>query len=214
MTDVFKIQAKIYYGYNKAAVRLGKTFDIYRSATFFDPLNIANKIGSIHASFNVAWSYEKANSYGNAVWQTLVDGRVVFQYDYLVGVDGTWFINSEQTILPILSVECRKIVNIARPTQNTGPGYGGYAGYRPDTAIPLGTNVPVSILLTGGSRGNKVGLPTETAQPTWKILMPALDGTIFRNGDVFIDDANFRYAIIDAEKTNLGWRFIAVELGT
>lgn len=207
MTDVFLIQDRIYYGYLQAAIRLGKDYDIYRSPTAIDPISPQNFVETQKASFNVAWSYEKANSYGNSVWQTLIDGRVTQVGDYLVNDTDeiTFFIIGQQSLLPILSVECNETVSVRRPNTAQGGGFNGYSAFLDGEATLLMQNIPCSFLKNGTGKDSKT-LPTDFNQGQFVILMPKLGDVDLQQGDFIYDRNNIRYGIINNELTDFGWR--------
>lgn len=216
MANAAYVQDKIYYGYAQAALRLGLTFDVYRSVTPIDPIVPVNVVANVFSSFNVSWDYMKANRYGNAVFQAVVDGRVVQLYDYLIGNNQKWFIASWKTtqiILPILAIECPHEITIERAAQDITPDSDQYSGYNSVQPTVLARGLPASILFANKGAKNPQKLPTDNNLGFWTILIPNLDGTIYLNRDIIIDENNFRYVIDTAELTNLGWRIMAQQLG-
>ncbi len=224
MANVVTIQNKVYYGYSKAAAKLGLTFNQYRSSSAINPIQSGNFLRTILASNSVNWAYDKANKYGNAIWNCLIDGRLTQVGDYIVGTRDTFFIAAMQSIMPILAVECNRTITITRTIQlgdqqaGTTPttGYVGYVGRNINNSNSekiIMQNIPCSIL--EGSRGqfNKVGLPTDTKMPEWKILLPRLGGVLVGTGDFILDDLGGRYTVISDEDTDFGWRLTAVEEG-
>jgi hypothetical protein len=227
MADAAYIQNRIYYGYGKAAQRLGLQFDVYRSATPINPIQGTNIISNGYASFNVSWSYMSANKYGNVVWQTVIDANSLSDGgtdakvgDYLKGFDlrgkpQTFLIIAEQLQLPILSVECNHIVTITRATQDATQGFSNnYSGYLPVTAETLASGLPVSLYYMQYGQNNKMKLPTDTRLPQLWMYAPNLGGVVYKNRDEVIDEENNRYVISMAELTDLGWRFVLEQLGT
>lgn len=218
MANVAYIQNKIYYGYGKAAIRLGLTFNVYHSISPLNPIALPNLLGTIQSSFNQNWAYDKANKYGNNVWQMVADGRAAPDAigfvvgDYLTGFDQDgndlyYFVIGKQSLMPILAVSCNAFVQIERATQDLSPGFnGGYSGYLPGTSTVLATNLPVSILNSNIGRDNQMKMPTDTLLPRWVMLMPNLGGVIFKNRDIVIDGKGTRYVLASAELTDLGWR--------
>ena len=58
--DAATLQARIYAGYAKAALRIGYVYDVWRPAGAANPLT--NKVASLNASFNAQdWTYTKPN---------------------------------------------------------------------------------------------------------------------------------------------------------
>jgi hypothetical protein len=77
------IQDTIYLGYGVAAAVVGQNYNLYRASTPILPLSGAPFLAPISASFNINFAYNKANKYGNAVFQLLVDGRFTQPNDFL-----------------------------------------------------------------------------------------------------------------------------------
>lgn len=207
-----RLQTLIYRGYQKAALRIGTDFDVYRSTSAIDPLLSTNLITSLLASANISWSYEKANRHGNAVWQLIADGRLLQCSDYLVG-ESTFFIAGMQPLLPILAVKCNRTLTIKRPTQPTGIGAVGYGGYLDATAKVIMQNCPAALLESGKSETNTVQLPTDAKVSWYRVLLPALANVILKTGDIITDEASLQYMTNSAELTELGWRLSVNTLG-
>lgn len=217
MVDAIYVQDKVYYGYAQSAIRLGTSFDVYRAPNPIVPIQQQNFVQSVLSSFNQTWDYMKANKYGNALWQAVVDGRIVQEGDYLVGTQdrylATHFIMSMDLLMPINSIECNRVVTIQRPAQNTKPGYqGSYSGYSPLTATVLAQNLPVSILEQNRGTPNRMKLPTDARMPIWTFLAPNLGGVNYQNGDIVTDEVNQRYVMVSPEETEFGWRILLEHL--
>lgn len=220
--DVLKIQERIYYGYSKCAEKLGSPFTIYRTESPIDPITLANEAGIINASASVNWEYDKPNTYGNAVWRLLVDGRLgvdphVQVGDFIVEFPGysevpkTYFIASKQLILPIQGVYCDELVSIVRPSQTDAIGDIGYVGYLKPTSEVIASNFPISVL-SQSTAVDDVKLPTVVKQPVWKVLIPNLSELILRVGDIITDSLNQDFVILSNELTELGWRVSAQQV--
>lgn len=203
--DSVKLQKKVYSGYAKAALRIGPIFNLYRPT---DPLApISSPIASLNASFNAEdMTYGRPNKYGKPTWFCLVDGTQTQVGDYLINDDKTYFIAAQQTILPILAVDCNRTINVLRPQQQMGEGLLGYGGDTDENETPLMTGWPASVLQ--GTKGEKgeVNLPGDVRNPWWQMLFPAFPGVNLRTADIITDDLQRRYVISSAELTDLGWR--------
>jgi hypothetical protein len=155
--DFATIQQKIYTGYGKAALRLGESYQIYRSSSAINPLDQSNLLGTILAGFNIDVNlYKNPNKFGNSLWNVMADGSQLQNYDYLVaanfiGLSGggnlllanggrliiqpsgdssdlkTFYVSDMQPLVPIQAVECNRIVTVIRPTQPLPAG--GPTGY-------------------------------------------------------------------------------------
>jgi hypothetical protein len=153
-------------------------------------------------------AYKKPNKYGKATWYALFDGAGITVSDYFIGPQGTFFIAGMQSLLPILAVECNRVVTIYRPKRQTNVGLGGYGGTTDTNMLTFVKGRPCSILQ--GTKGEKseAALPGDTRSPWVIILLPAAGGTI-RPDDVMIDDLGRRYVVSSPELTDLGWRITA-----
>ena len=209
--DGATLQARIYSGYAKAALRIGQNADQYRAATAANPTAIGNKQRTIPASFNAEdMGYGKPNKYGHPTWYGLFDGSLTRVGDYLIGAFGTFFIAAQQQALPILCVECNAVVDIHRPQDQTAVGAIGYGGNTDASETALMTQWPASILQ--GGKGIKDGaLPGDVKSPEWQVLLPAFAGVTLRFGDIIIDNMARRLVIGSAELTDAGWRMTALQ---
>lgn len=216
MVDFARIQNRIYYGYGKAAIRLGTTHTIYRSSNGINPIQSGNIITSMLIGIDYDYTYKKAKKYGTPVWQFLAEnGLSLLQYDYLVSNTTTYFIIDvipTDRLDPPLCVECNDTLTITRPTQPTGDGAVGYGGYSPATAETLLVNCPASLL--EGKRGdsNSLKLPLDTRLPSYKVLLPYLGGINLRIGDFISSTTNNRLVISSVELSGLGWRLDATSV--
>lgn len=216
--DGATLQSKVYAGYAKAALRVGLSCSHYRplSATSA-AIAVGNQIANLTASFNAEdMKYGRPNKYGKATWYCVADGTQLQRGDYLVQPSGsTFFIAGMQPLLPILAVECNRVVNLVRPQQLTGVGAQGYGGDTVAGETPLATQFPASILQGTKGEKNLVNLPGDVRTPWWAVLLPILPGNVaLRSDDIITDDLARRYVISSAELTDLGWRITATQAET
>lgn len=214
--DAAKLQSRIYSGYAKAAQRIGYTTDLYRPGGANNPMASVNKLRKFPASFNAEdMTYKKPNKYGHPTWYGLFDGSLTQVGDYLTNDnDGTFFIAAQQTALPILLVQCNRIIDVLRPQIQTGVGALGYGGSTLATESPLMKQWPCSILQ--GTKGEKADsvLPGDTRSPWFSVLLPYVEGVTVRSGDIIADDIGRRYIASSVELTDLGWRMTAQQAQT
>lgn len=214
--DAAKLQDKVYAGYAKAAKRIGYQADQYRPSSASNPISSGNKLRSIYASFNAEdMSYNKPNKYGHPTWYGLVDGSLTQNGDYLTNAqDGTYFIAAQQTALPILMVQCNRVIDIKRPQIQANVGAIAYGGATASTESPLMTQWPASVLQ--GTKGEKADsvLPGDTRSPWFSVLLPFFAGVIVRSGDIIHDDLARRFVISSVEVTDLGYRMTAQQAQT
>lgn len=212
--DAAKLQQKVYAGYAKAALRIGPDFDLYRPSAPDNPLDAGNKVATLPASFNAEdMKYGKPNKQVKPTWYVLIDGRITQVGDYLQNSKQTFFIAAQQTILPILAVECNRIISILRPAAPAGVGQLPYNGNIDATEVSLMENWPASVLQGTKGEAEKI-LPGDTRNPWWAILLPYWSGVTLRSADIITDDLERRYVVSSAELTDLGWRLTCAQAQT
>jgi len=220
-----EIQAKVFYGYAKAAQYIGSIYQFYRPGTPPPPTDQTswdasgatwdsggswdqpgNFLFSLPVSLNAEdMKYSKPRGYAKATWYALVDGTNLLPGDYFVGPMGTFFVAALQSLLPILVVQCNRVISLFRPQIETGIGAQGYGGNTTANETPVFQGRPCSILQ--GTKGEKAegNLPGDTRSPWWSILMPYAGAAILQD-DIITDDLGRRYVVSSAELSALGYR--------
>lgn len=226
MVDFARVQDRIYYGYGKAAIRLGTSHSIYRSADGINPITSPNLLGTQLISVDADLKYNRARKYGDMSWYFLPQdglGTSLFalqNYDYMVGSTVTYFIADiapDDRLSPPLCVECNATVSIISPINPITPGANTYQAYQPGVGTQRIQNCPASILqYSSGSKDGTLKLPSGCKLPFYQITLPDFDDVVIGSGDVLIDDEGRRMIISSAERTKkvLGFRLIAAQLGT
>jgi hypothetical protein len=214
MADFASIQNRIYYGYGKAAQRLGTTHAVYRSADGNNPIQQANFIFNQLISVDQDLTYKKAQKYNDPVWQFLpANGLLLQNFDYFVSPSGiNYFITDivpDDRLTPPTCVECNEVITITRPTQPTGKGAVGYGGYLPGTAEVLLTSCPASVLEGFRGEANALKMPLDTRSPYYKILLPYLGDITLRISDLISLSDGTRLVISSVELADMGWRLQA-----
>jgi len=205
------INQKIRFGYAKAAQKLGQPFQLYRSATSFNPINDSNLIGLIKCVATIDWKWMKSNRPGNAIFWLLVDGQSssyplsAQEGDYLVGEE-TYFVLTKEYQMPMSGVQCNVIASIIRPKSAAGIGDQGYSYYPNIEDVPIMELMPISILKDKSGQPSPNKLPTDTSQPGWLALLPNLGDIKIKTGDILKDNDGSDYVIGVNEKTEFGWR--------
>lgn len=218
MVDFARIQNRIYYGYGKAAQRLGVSHDIYRSATAIDPLNSANLIQTLFVSIDQDYTYNKPAKYGDPVWQFLPEnGLSLLNFDFMVNPDNIYYIidvDPTDRLSPPICVECNKTITISRPSVSQQPGANGYSEYLPGTATILYSNCPAAMIeYSRGDNTTSMKIPTSVKMPQYKVYLPMLGDVQIITGDIVQDSNNNRFAVSSVEITDLGYRLMAQVLG-
>lgn len=213
--DAAGIQAKVYAGYAKAAQYVGLSFKQYRGGNGADvlgPIGMAPK-ATLTASFTPAastFNFGKGPTHKDTFFNTLIDGSQTQVGDYLVGAADTYFICSQQPLLPIVSVRCNRVLTISAPgPSKTYGAQSAYSGTTPANETPVMAGWPASLLFDARGRAAEVGLPLDLPSPFYVILMPAWPETDVRTGYVITDDQDRRYIVSATELTPLGWRIFA-----
>ncbi len=200
------LQARIYSGYAKAALRIGLPFDLYRPTGPANPLAPANKLATLPASFRVDDRYQEAQVYGKSVWMAYLDDSQTQVGDYLVGNNKIYFIAAQQPLLPVVAVACTRTVSVMRLAVPSSFGAIDYGGALDGNEVPVMTNWPASVLQGGGGGRNQVNLPADVNTPGWAIQMPAWPGVLIQPSDLVVDDLGRRHMVSMPELTDLGWR--------
>jgi hypothetical protein len=218
--DAARINAKIYAGRGKAAIRIGKTYNFFRPMVADDPLAFAymTTFMALNAADN---SYAKPSLYGKGVWFADFDASTAEGGDYICSPDGcdVYFLAAKQSLLPLAVVECNRRVSLTRPpviaAGTVGAvGYSGLCDADGETEVIIGAASPwpCSILIGGRSGGKTSSLPGGSQiQPGWQILLPVTLPATVNNGDRLTDDLGRIYIVNAAEFTDMGWRINATE---
>jgi|SRR6185312_14329484 len=226
MVDFARVQNRIYYGYGKAAKRLGTSHSIYRSANGIDPITSPNLLGTQLISVDADLNFDRARKYGDMTWEFMPEdglGTTLFalqNYDYMVGAQTTYFIAdiaADARLSPPLCVECNSVISISSPTASLTPGANTYQQYQKGSGTERLRSCPAAILqYSGGSKEVTLKLPTSCKLPFYQVTLPDFDDVIIAAGDILTDDENRTMIIVSAERTKrvLGFRLIAAQLGT
>jgi hypothetical protein len=229
MVDFARIQNRIYYGYGKAAIRLGTDHSIYRSSNGVDPISSGNLLGTQKISIDADLKYNKARKSGDMMWYFLPEDGLgqngsfaLANYDYMVGPDTTYFIadiDPGDRLSPPSCIECNAVASIASVTNSLTPGSNGYQSYQPSSP-PSNyylTNFPCAILqYARGYKEMSLKQPTSSGLPSYQIIVPAFDDVVIKIGDILTDTTGRRMQINSAERVKRasGFRLIAMQLGT
>jgi len=220
MVDFARVQNRIYYGYGKAAIRLGTQHAIYRTLNPINPIQAANLVGNTFISIDQNLKYMTPKKYGDLVWQFLpFDGLSLQDFDYMVGGTTTYFIADiapDDRLSPPLCVECNAVISVNRPTNAPLPaGTVPYQQYQPATSVLKVQAMPCMLLQHSKIDAHNLKLPTSVKLPYFAITIPEIDGLDVITGDIITDDNGRRLAVISSELTRrtLGLRIVAVELG-
>jgi hypothetical protein len=201
------IQAAINQGNAIAGSILGTAFSQYRPAGGV-AINSATLVGSVTASFAAKGNFTRPGSVKDPEFIGYFDITDTLPGDYLVG-SSTYFIASQEPLLPTLCVLCNGTVTLSRVPAGSSSGLQTEQSQTPAAATTVFTAWPASILQgTKGERGD-VNLPDDTRTPWWAIRLPATPGILIRTDDYLTDANGIAYSVSSAELTRYGWRLTA-----
>jgi hypothetical protein len=158
--DSATLQARIYKGYGKAAIRIGPTYSQYRSASSVNPIQSANLLGTLNASFNINGAYTGQTKANQLYWQIIADATGFQIGDYLVG-PATYCVLTLDSILPPIALRCTQTLSFFRPTINQGAGLQPYPNPEMGTAYAQG--IPGALGVKKETGRPDAQLPTDNA---------------------------------------------------
>ena len=211
--DNANITDAIRHGLGVAARAVGAWCDLYRPAGATAPMDGANRLLRLPASFANAQGFGVPVGYGEALWEGYFDAGYSRAGDYIAGPDGVFFIASQPRLGPVLCVRTNRILCFSRPQAPLLAGVNRYVGVQPTAATPLLLDWPANVLAAGvGGRG---ALPADApgvqgGSGGWAVLLRAVRvagaPVLLRPGDLAHDDIGRSGVIASAELTDLGWR--------
>lgn len=210
--DQSHLQDRISWGMNVAARHIGRSTNAFRPQGSKSPLSPGNCFLRLHAAFSAPdGKFSRSNGYGNSLWHGVFDSAYTQPGDFLVQDGDIWFVAAQQKLLPVLCVQTNRTVSFVRASAPNDVGLNTYGGVSRETATPLISLYPASILGTSGSGQSSANLQSDTLTGYWTVLLPAvcaLDGSvvILRQADLMTDDLGRTGVVTGAELTDLGWR--------
>ena len=210
-------------GLGRAARALGAWCDAFRPRGVVDPLQASNRFLKLQASFFAPGkAFVKPDGYGHAGWWALLDSAYTRPGDYILRPSsragaadgGTWFVASQQSLMPVLCVRANRVVRGARPGSAELAGVNLYGGVTAATAVPLFSGWPASVLSDGGGGLDRTNLPADAPAESWRVLLPKIEGIVLRGGDLLYDDLGRTGVVSAAELTELGWRLVVRQATT
>lgn len=211
-----RLQALIYRGFGKAALRLGSLCTLYRPSSASNPIASGNIVTTVMAAFdtNPAFTFKAPSLYAKPTWYGLFDATLAQRGDYITTADEqTFFIASLEKTHPPLCIACNNVATFKRPDPHPpGPGYyGGDVRVQEDSVMAA---FPVSCLQgTKGERGD-VKLPGDVRSPWVVVLAPHIASIMLSSSDRMFDDQGRTFTLSSTELTDLGWRITAMQTET
>ena len=205
-----KLEDRLHLGLGVCARHIGRSADAFRPSGASDPLAPQNRFLRLPAVFvSAKGNADRTNVYGEALWHGIFDASYTRAGDYLVMATGSYFVVSQEPLLPILCAKSNRIISVARPNMQTAAASNPYGGFRSSNSMTLIAEWPAVVLGEGRSSASTVGLPTDQASPNWNVLLPAIGNLLLSPGDLITDDLNRSAIITASELTTLGWRISA-----
>jgi hypothetical protein len=208
--DPAHLQDRIHWGLNAAARAIGIETDVFRPSGVSEPLDPRNRFLRLRAAFTAQdGRFAQPSGYGDTLWHGVFDAAYTKPGDYLVQQQVTWFVASQQRLLPVLCVQTNRIVTFWRPAAPANTGVNNYGGVAAETNTPLLMDWPASLRGASGGGRPDSDLPSDSSIPYWTVLLPAFPGILLRPSDLMTDDLGRNAVVTAAELTDLGWRIAA-----
>lgn len=211
--DQRKLQDRLDWGLNRAARVIGRSTDAFRPVGATDPISSETRYLRLPAAFSALdGSFSKAVGYGQALWRGYFDRAYTRAGDYLVQDVGTWFIASQQDLLPIVCVKTNCILSVSRilPPES-GAVYGSGV---PGSRITILAEWPGSMFSVKSGEVPRSGLPTDLPAPGWTCLLPIGHDQVIRASDIVDDASGISSIVLSAELSDLGWRLNIRQIST
>ncbi len=204
------LQDRLYLGLGLSARHVGVFADAFRPKGPFNPLDKQNRFLKLPATFmSSKGNGGRTNTYGDALWHGVFDASYTRAGDYLVLNYGTFFVASQEPLLPVLCVKANRVISIVRPSVQIRPAGNAYGGYMSGSSTALMEGWPASVLGENRVSASVTDLPTDQTIPYWAVLLPAIARVILSPGDLITDDLDRTAVIAGSELTDLGWRLSA-----
>jgi hypothetical protein len=200
--DAARIQQLIYAGYGKAAIRIGPTHSVYRSASLITPIQAANLVTTLPASFNINGSYKGQTKADQLYWQIIADGSLLQIGDYLVGTD-TYCVLAMDQLLPPIALRCTASLTFSRPRINGQPGLQPYQN--PAAGRPYARSIPAQLGIKKETGRPTPGLPMDNALRTFYGAFFYLPDGAVEPRDQVIDENGDNYQVVSAQSGLLGY---------
>jgi len=205
--DLPHLRDKVAKGMGLAARKLGIPVIVYRPTGPDGPLTPANRVIKLFAQFEGADASGTQAGQAGAMWHGFFDTAYTQPGDYLVGVDYTYFVGTQEPLLPARCILTNRLVTVVRPTF---VGQAGYSGLYSSDEENVVVSWPASILASGSHAGD--ARPNTSNFGDWSISLP-ISSAQLRPADVISDDLGATYVVGGVEKDRLGWRVLVRQIG-
>lgn len=220
MVDQALVQAKLNYGYGKAAQALGQVWTIYRPnarvasvAALDASYAVATTIGWLTA--DPAFASLRPIPPDKPIGYIAIDRTALESGDYLLGADGTTvFVGSVQPIMATPAIRCNHAFTVTRPEPVT-PGANFYGGNAVANQVTILTAWPGFIGAKNRGVQPEQRIPGDTRLNTVTMMLPVTTGAQIMPNDILTDDQPDpkRYTVSIATSTDWGWAVEAYYAG-
>lgn len=233
MVDQALVNAKVAYGFTKAANAVGSVCQWYRPVGAGAALATTNLLGTMQVLFDTKpdmQQREPSRADRPLDWFGALDITAVQAGDYLVDpVLGTFFVSAVEYLKPARLTLCNRVLTVARPgvpapgaptsaelvlgqtppAPVPGPGY--YGGDAATTATVLLTSWPAGVIQSSKRSMGTPELPGDVSLPWADVYLPESVPLQLRFADTALDDQTqpMRYIFSSVEQTPYGWRMTA-----
>ena len=204
--DIVALQDRIARGMSVAARKLGSVCIVYRPRSINRPIDDGNQIIKLFAAFKPGGSVGFGSAHFQPLWRGVFDASHTRPGDYIVGVDGVYFVAMQQSAGLVQCVLTNRKITIVRPSLSS---QGGYSGLYASDGQAVIVGWPVALFEDGSNpRSVKAGT---SSLGGWTALLPLLPAAP-QLADVMTDDAGGTYIITAAEQSSIGWRLLARQI--
>jgi len=224
MVSQSSIQAKVNFGFGKAAQKTAATYSQYRAQDMSTPVQPSNLIGALPAGFdtNASFTFVQPAKPDSDAYYAMVDLTTIQNGDYLVGPQGTFFIGAQEPFKPPVATRCPRTISISRQPDVDRPGVQHRANYSGGQWPCLVNGLPASAKPSRERGKPKAGLPGDViSELLWEIrLSPAFGSSvsaswwdILRPGDrIREDQSNQMFQVTEAIWEPANWLLKAMLL--
>lgn len=209
MTAQHRIQDRVQWGLNRAAQVAGEQADAYRPRGYYAPLSAENRYMRLPALFTgMRGKFERPLEFGSSLCHGIFDSAYTQAGDYLIQGGATWFIASQEPLLPVLCVRTNCIVSLYRPGCETYTDSDAYGGVVRDERVALVQGWPASVLGTADGGRSAAELPGDRGVSQWIVILPRSVEVMLQPADLMQDDLGRSGVVSSVEKSDLGWRLL------
>lgn len=192
------LQTLIYAGYARAAAKTGKPYDVYRTASALNPIDLGNKVATVDCFFAAEKRFEVPHKFKEPTRYLYADGSQLQKGDFLVGDYGTFFVGDMEPNLPIQAIWCNESVAISRVTYVNG--------IATDDQV-IAQAFPCFRQLKRVDQKPVLGMYGASTQTTpigeWFLYIP-IDPSIADQSDFVTDQNGRQYSISTIDPTEIG----------